>query len=79
VKQEDKYLSFIRKLAFTASGGLRQNLSKTAIKPPGTFIGIYPWQTILSLRKPGQKEGSWVYELIDMPRAIYSYQRKHGV
>jgi hypothetical protein len=70
------YLWIFRKPAFTVSRGLRQNLSKTA---PGTFIGIYPWQTILQVKKPGQKEGSWVYELIDMPRAIYSNKKERGV
>jgi len=69
------YLWIFRKPAFTVSRGLGQILSRTAIKPPGTFIGIYPLAAILPLKKPGQKDGQWVYELIDMPRLAYFEQR----
>jgi hypothetical protein len=73
------YLWIFRKPAFSVSRGLNRILHSVKTEPPGTFVGIYPWQTILPVKKPGQKAGSWVYELIDMPRAIYSYKKERGV
>lgn len=69
------YLWIFRKPAFTVSRGLNRILHSVKTEPPGTFVGIYPMNAILPVKKPGQKEGSWVYELIDVPRVLYFEQR----
>jgi hypothetical protein len=73
------YLWIFRKPAFTVSRRLNRILHSVKTEPPGTFVGIYPMNAILPVKKPRQKEGSWVHELIDMPRAIYSDKKERGV
>jgi len=69
------HLWIFRKPAFTASRGLNRILHSVKTEPPGTFVGIYPMNAILPVKKPGQKDGQWVHELIDMPRPVYFEQR----
>jgi hypothetical protein len=69
------HLWIFRKPAFTLSRGLNRILHSVKTEPPGTFVGIYPMNAILPVKKPGQKDGQWVYELIDMPRVPYFGKR----